>query len=99
MVHKRKKKKEMAYQVYYIYPLFHQKRALALGEQRKYRKDAETDLSGLTGHPLFKLVKGKAFIRREPASKLEIRERKMLKKMGLGKQSVKRGLIETFSVD
>jgi hypothetical protein len=99
MVHKQKKKREMAFQVYILYPLFHQKKPMPLGEQRKYRIDAETDLFGITTHPLFKLVKGKAFIKREPATKLEIKERKMLEKMGLGKQSVKRGLIETFSVD
>ena len=89
----------MAFQVYIRYPLFHQKIPMRLGEQRKQRKDAETDLSGIVKHPLFKLVKGEAYIKREPATRLEIQERRMLEKMGMGKQSFKRGLIESLSAD
>jgi hypothetical protein len=99
MVHKQRKKREMAFQVYIRYPLFHQKIPMRLGEQRKYRIDAEADLSGIAKHPLFKLVKGEAYIKREPATRLGIKERRTLEKMGLGKQSFKRGLLESLSAD
>lgn len=95
MVHKRKKPK--AYRVYIQYPW--SKKQYPLMEQRKYLKDAQTDVRMIKQSPMSRAIGIKTKIKKEPADWEEIQERKLLKKLGFKKWSPTRGFIESIKIE
>jgi hypothetical protein len=67
-------------------------------EQRKFLDDIEGDEWILNKNPMLAKIGMRSKIVYEPAEATEMLERKMFRKLGWEKQSMKRGLLESMLV-
>jgi hypothetical protein len=100
MVHKHEGKKlAMAYRIYINFPYGALKdKWFPMLEQRKFLDDIEGDEWILNKNPMLAKIGMRSKIVYEPAEATEMLERKMFRKLGWEKQSMKRGLLESMLV-